>query len=304
LIALPAESPAESRPNPIAAVPSPPPPTACLPSGLGVSSAPLDPELKARQNFLATGRGNCAAFRKLFQAFAAARTPAERNLRLQDLNRKVQFVAEAAGLAKCQAIAQLAGAYEAMLLAAMDAPARVGSSVMLTAMRGIDFLEGLFQQPAGAVTSKPFSGNILVVDSDAASNRLVLAAFRQAKLQAQSIEDSITAWQWVNQKPYDLLFLDLLMPGLAGPEFCKRMRTLPGYESTPVIYIVTQNEFEQQAQVVLGSGEDLISKPLFPTELVLKALMHRLSRHSASTPFTASAQTGHTSTPASAGPAG
>jgi len=66
------------------------------------------------------------------------------------------------------------------------------------------------------------------------------------------------------------------MPGMDGFELCKRLRLLPGYAQTPVIYVTSHSDFENRTKSVLTGGNDLISKPVFPIELAVKAVTHLL----------------------------
>jgi CheY-like chemotaxis protein len=68
------------------------------------------------------------------------------------------------------------------------------------------------------------------------------------------------------------------MPGMDGFEFCRTLRTLPGYQEVPVIYVTNYNDFEHRARSVLSGGDDLISKPVFPLDLAVKAVAHLLKR--------------------------
>ena len=66
------------------------------------------------------------------------------------------------------------------------------------------------------------------------------------------------------------------MPALNGFELCKRLRALPAYQKTPVIYITGHTDFENRAKSTLSGGDDLIAKPILPMELAAKVLMHLL----------------------------
>jgi CheY-like chemotaxis protein len=89
-------------------------------------------------------------------------------------------------------------------------------------------------------------------------------------------EDPASALQMLKEKHCDLVLLDIEMPGMDGFELCKRMRALPGYQRTPVIYVTAHSDFEYRAKSVLSGGNDLIAKPVFPIELAVKAVTHLL----------------------------
>jgi CheY-like chemotaxis protein len=116
------------------------------------------------------------------------------------------------------------------------------------------------------------------VDDDPISNRVIVAALRRADVHARSTEDPLAALQMAEKKRFDLVLLDIEMPGMHGFELCKRIRALRGYEKTPVIHVSSHDEFDNRAKSVLTGGNDLISKPVFPIELAVKAVSYILRR--------------------------
>ncbi|MCX6892373.1 MAG: response regulator, partial [Verrucomicrobia bacterium] len=100
----------------------------------------------------------------------------------------------------------------------------------------------------------------------------------RAGLDARSTDDPKAALQWMQEKQYELVVLDVQMPGMNGFELCRRLRLLPGYLQTPVIYVTAYNDFENRAKSVLSGGDELISKPVFPMELAVKAITQLLKK--------------------------
>ena len=125
------------------------------------------------------------------------------------------------------------------------------------------------------------SVQVLVVDDDPVSNRLVVSALRKAQFNPRSTEDPVVAWQWANQEHFDLLLLDIEMPVLNGVELCMRLRSLPGYEKTPDIFVTVHSDFGSRAKSSLSGGDDLIAKPVLPMELAANVVMHLSRRQTA-----------------------
>jgi putative two-component system response regulator len=75
---------------------------------------------------------------------------------------------------------------------------------------------------------------------------------------------------------YGLVLLDIEMPGMDGFEFCENLRALPDYQKTPVIFVTSHTAMDHRIRSVASGGNDFISKPVFPSELALKALTHLL----------------------------
>jgi len=76
------------------------------------------------------------------------------------------------------------------------------------------------------------------------------------------------------QKKFDLIFLDVDMPNMSGFELCTKIRTLPQYAKTPVVFVTGLNDLENRANSTMSGGNDFIAKPFLFIELTVKALVH------------------------------
>ena len=75
---------------------------------------------------------------------------------------------------------------------------------------------------------------------------------------------------------YDLVFLDVEMPGMNGFELCKKLRAMPLHAKTPVIFVTALSGFESRAKSSLSGGDDFIGKPFSYIELAVKGLIYVL----------------------------
>ena len=73
---------------------------------------------------------------------------------------------------------------------------------------------------------------------------------------------------------FDLIFLDVGMPKMSGFELCTRLRSLPNYKKTPVVFVTSLNDFETKANSTMSGGNDCIAKPFLFIELAVKALVY------------------------------
>jgi CheY-like chemotaxis protein len=278
LLAVPMEAPA-ARGVAAAVAPSK------APAAATASARPSDDrsaaarfQAKARGCLLDNAPATRAALRTLCHAIANAATLVERQMSLQNLCRKLHFVAVTAGLAECHHLAQVTSAFEALLFELADKPAKVTPSVLRTLASTVDVVGLLFDRARDSGPEVAFVAQTLVVDDDPLSNRMVVAALHRANLQARSTEAPLTGLEWLQQQHYDLVLLDIEMPGIDGFEFCRRLRLLPGYQHTPVIYVTAHTDFESRTKSILSGGGDFISKPILPMELAVKALAHLLGK--------------------------
>jgi CheY-like chemotaxis protein len=260
--------------------PNPEPPKPGQPLAQGTAGPPREGappatdefRTKTRQAFLQNAPSTCASLRSLCKAFTAASDPAKRAGHLHALNRKVHSIAATAGLAEYHCLARMASAFEALLCDITDKPTAVNPSVVRTIVNTVDLLALLSDRVRGPDVETPLSAQALVVDDDPLSNRLVVSALQRAQIQARSTEDPLVALQWLEESQFDLIILDIQMPVMDGFELCMRLRTMPGYERTPVIYVTAHGDFENRTKSVLTGANDLIAKPVFPMDLAVKAV--------------------------------
>jgi CheY-like chemotaxis protein len=231
---------------------------------------------KAKKDFLQNAPATCAALHNAFRAFTRAQNNSEREAELQSLYRKVHFLAASAGLAGFISIARMASVFEAMLFEITNKPALEAPSMRRTIAQAVDFFDALFQHAATSGDASP-GAEILVVDDDALSNHVIVSALQHAQLNASSTQDPLVALKWLGERKFDLVLMDIEMPGMDGFELCKRLRQLPGYRKTPVIYVTSHSDFESRAKSALSGGDDLIAKPVFPMELAVKTMTHLLT---------------------------
>ena len=234
---------------------------------------------RARQDFLRDAPAMIAVLRELYQSFRKSPDLEARATRLDAFYRKVHEVTAITGLAHYHRISLLSGVFEALLFELGRTPDLMTPSCLRTIAMTVDFLGVLFARANDASTDEPLVCRVLVVDDDIVTNRAATFALQRAFLQAQSVENPLTALKLLAETRYDLILLDIEMPDINGFDLCRRLRALPGYDKTPVIYVTIHSDFESRAKGVLSGGDDLIAKPFLPIELAVKAVMNLIKSH-------------------------
>jgi CheY-like chemotaxis protein len=242
------------------------------------SPSAKDPETAegVRVDFLRKAKRICTGLQEVCKTLPDATTNQERGVRFQDLSRRFEFLSASAEVVGCLRIAQMANSLRALLLGMMDKPGRVTPSALHTVAEAIDFLWDLVQSASGASERPRRPVEVLVVDDDQISNRLVVSSLRALQINAKSEFDPLKALGSLAEKTYHLVLLDIEMPGMDGVSFCRRLRLLPGYERTPVIFVTLHSDLETREKAIQSGGNDLIAKPIYPLELAVKVVMHLL----------------------------
>ncbi len=239
------------------------------------SDAAFQAELQ--QSFLASLPGTLGTLRMTLQALAKSSDENNRVKQLQELYRRIHALTGNAAAAGMSQIAQIADALEALLKELYEKPKNINASTLRTVASAIDFLNVLFERsklPGALAGQSQHKANILVVDDEAISRRAVTYALEKAKLSSISIENPETALQKLGETAFDLIFLDVDMPGMNGFELCTKLRTLQRNKTTPVVFVTSLTDFESRANSTMSGGNDLIAKPFLFMELAVKALVY------------------------------
>ncbi len=123
--------------------------------------------------------------------------------------------------------------------------------------------EVLSPGPAGT-TSAPI---LLVEDNDVAT-RVVTHILRRGNYSADRASSGPQALELAARRRYDLILMDLQMPGMDGFETSSRIRRLPGYAGVPII-AVTANATEDYRLLCLREGmQGFVSKPVQSADLL------------------------------------
>ena len=227
------------------------------------------------QSFLATRSDTLNTLRKLLQDLTRAPDEKTREPHLQELYRRVHALTGSAGIAGLNDVAQTTAALEVLLKELTEKPKNVNASTLRTVAQTVDFLAELFKIDQPRITEFP-PANILVVDDEILSRRAVSYALEKAGLKSVSVEDSSVALRMATEQRFDVIFLDVQMPGMDGFELCTKIRGLPINKETPIIFVTSLTDFKSRARSSLSGGNDLIAKPFMFIELTVKAITHVL----------------------------
>jgi two-component system, OmpR family, response regulator RegX3 len=118
------------------------------------------------------------------------------------------------------------------------------------------------------------SDKILVVDDEPAIVDAVTYALRASGFEVDTFGDGESALEAARSDGYDVLVLDVRLPGLSGIEICRRLRS----ESDVPILILTAMDAEVDRVLGLEAGaDDYVTKPFSVAELVsrVRAILRR-----------------------------
>ncbi|AMM93722.1 transcriptional regulator [Peribacillus simplex] len=117
---------------------------------------------------------------------------------------------------------------------------------------------------------------ILVVDDEERIRRLLKMYLEREEYMIDEAENGDMALTKALENDYDLILLDIMMPGKDGIEVCRELREK---KTTPIIMLTAKGEEVNRVQGFEVGTDDYIVKPFSPREVVLrvKALLRRSS---------------------------
>jgi DNA-binding response OmpR family regulator len=244
--------------------------------GSQTASTAADVEFQAelRAAFVDGSRETMNTIRALLHNFLKATTSETRVATLGDLLRKVRSLTGNAGMAGAQRLAKMASAIEAFLSELQMKPEQITPSTLRTVAQSVDFIDELFKHCGPAESGQLPNSSILVVDDDSISRKAVVYALEKVGLKSLNLDEPNSALAILSSNTFELIFLDVEMPGMSGFELCQKIRALPAHAKTPVVFVTGLTDFDSRTKSMLSGGNDFIAKPFIFLELGVKALIH------------------------------
>jgi DNA-binding response OmpR family regulator len=193
---------------------------------------------------------------------------------LSGLQKRVHSLHTNATEAGCARVALLLSAFDNVLSGIKDKPAAITPSMLQTIAQAVDCLDGMLKSKDGYSAGPAIHARVLVVDDDAVCNQVNVTSLKRANFQVDGVKDPAESLTMLESTHYDIVVLDVNMPGLSGFDVCEKMRRLPHNKKTPVIFVTAFSSFDNRKQSVLSGGNDFVSKPVSPVELALKVTIN------------------------------
>jgi two-component system OmpR family response regulator len=109
---------------------------------------------------------------------------------------------------------------------------------------------------------------ILVVEDEPAINDVVSTALRYQGHTVTQVDHGLSGLAEAEQNSYDLIVLDVMLPGLDGFEICRRLRDAGRF--SPVLFLTARDDPKDRIKGFVTGGDDYLTKPFSVDELVLR----------------------------------
>ena len=102
----------------------------------------------------------------------------------------------------------------------------------------------------------------LVVDDSLPVRKQIEIEFSLLGVRAELAESAEVAISKMQQAQYDVIFLDVVMPGMDGYAACKRIRQLPQYKNTPIVLLTSRSSSFDKLKGALAGCDTYLVKPI------------------------------------------
>ena len=114
---------------------------------------------------------------------------------------------------------------------------------------------------------RDFEAHILIVDDDKGIRELVREYLNQNNFITSTAENAESAFEKTKLIKFDLIILDIMMPGKSGLEFLRENKNIL---DTPIILLTAKGEAADRVEGLETGADDYLPKPFEPKELILR----------------------------------
>jgi DNA-binding response OmpR family regulator len=111
---------------------------------------------------------------------------------------------------------------------------------------------------------------ILLVDDNPQNLQVLGKLLQEKKYKVEFAVNGESALDWLKSKQFDLILLDLNMPGMNGFEVCKKIRSNKDLDYLPVIFLSAESERESILKGFEVGAQDYVTKPFDNRELLAR----------------------------------
>ena len=121
---------------------------------------------------------------------------------------------------------------------------------------------------------------ILIAEDEVSTAKALKVLLEKAKYSVDIVHTGTDAWDYISSGSYEVIVLDIMMPGMSGLEVLSLIRK--NNMKTPVLLLTAKTEIEDRIAGLDAGADDYLPKPFDTGELIarIKALGRRSENYS------------------------
>ena len=121
-----------------------------------------------------------------------------------------------------------------------------------------------------SVTDNNIETSVLVVDDNPKNLQVLGGMLVNEGIGVEFALNGRAAISWLDNKDFDLILLDIMMPDMDGYEVCAEIKKNPATADIPIIFITAKTDSESIIKGFETGGVDYVTKPFIPKELIVR----------------------------------
>src|SRR5580698_8413663 len=117
-------------------------------------------------------------------------------------------------------------------------------------------------------------GSLLLVDDDEFNREIIRPRLERRGYRVDTANDGLTALAQIKERSYDLILLDIMMPGLDGVQVLKQLREFRSRAQLPVIMVTARDNSQDIVDALRDGANDYVTKPIDPEVLLARVGTH------------------------------
>ncbi len=116
--------------------------------------------------------------------------------------------------------------------------------------------------------------HILIVDDVSENIQVAMNLLKERDYLFSFAMDGEQALSLASENQFDLILLDIMMPGLSGYDVCERLKANPDTQAIPVIFLTARSDIDSISKGFKLGAVDYITKPFHGEELIARVRNH------------------------------
>ncbi len=114
--------------------------------------------------------------------------------------------------------------------------------------------------------------HVLVVDDDAVIALDLRQLLRSLGVECTMVESGEQALELVRELQFDLILLNIHLPGISGLEVCRRLKQVPEQKQIPILFLSGETSHQAVAEALRLGAVDYLTKPYEPVHVKARVL--------------------------------